>query len=347
ATGVVYLGAGVIDISVSYLSGTLPSQNDQLVVNFSPLGPVGPTGYTGYTGPSDGPIGPTGPTGPAMQTIKVARTEATVPNGLTTVRLTWDAPFLDDAYSVLIANPPHVPGQPVPVPVNQVYDDPLTGGLADWAVQYGTFASDAGGTCVGSLDPTISCCSMAYAEALAGVPWNVNQYSQVKFAVPSVGDASIMGPALHIHDDVFLGAYVDTTDDAAYIFYRTGVTQTILASTPLPASPPVVLSPGDVLRLAAMDGVLTFYQNSNVLLTVPLDVAILRLGGPGIQGTGYAGGAARIQDWEGGNLTNTINPIQIQSWTYVPTGVGIDVVVDNQNTNPMNVRISAWATAFP
>lgn len=55
--------AGFYVISVSHVSGSIPSNLSDLVLNFSRTGDVGPTGpANGPTGPT-GPIGATGPTG--------------------------------------------------------------------------------------------------------------------------------------------------------------------------------------------------------------------------------------------------------------------------------------------
>lgn len=76
---------GYYKITVTYVSGTLPSNNDVCVMSFAragnlgatgPTGPTGPTGATGVTGPTGptGPTGATGPTGPVALAGQNART---------------------------------------------------------------------------------------------------------------------------------------------------------------------------------------------------------------------------------------------------------------------------------
>ena len=57
-------------VSVSYVSGTLPTAGSQLAIEFITTGDKGDRGATGFTGPTGimGSTGPTGPTGPVSTT---------------------------------------------------------------------------------------------------------------------------------------------------------------------------------------------------------------------------------------------------------------------------------------
>jgi hypothetical protein len=74
--------SGYYKITVTHVSGALPSNNDVCVMSFARagnLGASGPTGATGNTGPTGptgvtGPTGATGPTGPVALAGQNART---------------------------------------------------------------------------------------------------------------------------------------------------------------------------------------------------------------------------------------------------------------------------------
>ena len=155
------------------------------------------------------------------------------------------------------------------------------------------------------------------------------------------GGNGVIGPAVYASDLSLYGFYVYA--GVGYIFKQAGPLSNVLASGA------VTLTVNDVLRLEIAAGTLVAKKNGTAVLTA-YEAIPLPVGSPGVQGVPAGTDTYRVHDWEGGNIASlpvVVKPVILVSWTYNSTGVGINVILSNLNTDPLAVQIDAWATNHP
>lgn len=261
---------------------------------------------------------------------RTARIDTTIAAGASSINLLWNTPFADNTYFVLFGNPPFAPGAIQPAPPMIDHTDAFTSSLNPaWLAQDGTF--DIDGTLHSLEAKTVTSPASRVSMGYTDSNWGLNQFSQVKVTQLESVTSGAIGPALYVSDLSYYAFFIAAS--VAYLFKQVGDVTTVLSSAA------ATLSLNDVLRLEIAANTLVAKQNGTAILTA-FETSPLSLGAAGVQG--YLTSDFRVNNWEGGNLVNLPvipKPVLLGPWTYLPNGTGINMVLSNLNTTPLEVRI--------